>query len=151
MSDLTLQKKLAAKILGVGVSRIKIDVNRIDEVPGSVTRESIKKLIKEGIIFIEYKKGNSRGRWREAHRKRRVGRRRGSGRRKGAADARIDRRSLWISTIRKLRRYLKWLKDHEVIDVKTYRRIYRLAKGGTFKSLSDLKRYLRDLGITGIR
>ncbi len=150
MTNLSLQKRLAASVLGIGESRIKIDINRIDEVSGNVTREGIKKLIKDGVIRVEYKKGNSRGRWRERHRKRKSGHRRGSGKRKGAADARIDSRRLWINTVRKLRRYLKWLRDHEVIDAKVYRRAYRLAKGGAFKSLSDLKRYLRDVGISGI-
>lgn len=150
MTNLSLQKRLAARVLGVGESRIRIDVNRMDEVSGNVTREGIKKLIKDGIIWVEYKKGNSRGRWKERHRKRRSGHRRGSGKRKGAVDARVNSRELWINTIRKLRRYLKWLRDHEIIDVKVYRRAYRLAKGGVFKSLSDLKRYLRDMGISGI-
>lgn len=151
MTNLALQKKLAAKILGVGISRVRIDINRVDEVSGSVTRESIKRLIKDEAIIVEHKKGNSRGRWREMHRKRKAGRRRGSGKRKGSVGARADQRSVWINTIRKLRRYLRWLRNHNIIDTKTYRRAYRLAKGGVFKNLSDLKRYLGDLGITGIR
>jgi len=148
MTDLSVQKRLAAELLGVGESRIRIAPDKVDEVSGAITRESIKRLIKEGIIWAEYERGNSRGRWRERHKKRRAGHRRGHGKRKGSAEARLDRRELWIHTIRKIRVYLRWLRDHEVIDVRTYRRLYRLAKGGVFKSLSDLKRYLTDLGIS---
>ncbi|MCC6022175.1 MAG: 50S ribosomal protein L19e [Sulfolobales archaeon] len=151
MPDLTLQKRLAAEILGVGVSRIRIDPSRVDDVVGVITRDGIKKLIDDGVITVEYEKGNSRGRWRERHKKRKAGHRRGHGSRKGKAGARAERKGMWVSTIRKLRRYLRWLRDHEVIDSKTYRRMYVLAKGGVFKSLSDLKRYLRDMGIEGIR
>ena len=59
----------------------------------------------------------------------------------------MDSKRMWIATIRKIRRFLKWLRDHEVIDRKTYRRLYRLAKGGMFRSLADLKRHLQELGI----
>ncbi|MCC6058463.1 MAG: 50S ribosomal protein L19e, partial [Desulfurococcaceae archaeon] len=46
--------------------------------------------------------------------------------------------------IRKIRRFLKWLRDQKIIDSKTYRRLYRLAKGGAFDSLASLKRYLKE-------
>ena len=46
MSDLSLQKRLAAEILGVGESRIWIDPNRIEDVADAITREEIRGLIK---------------------------------------------------------------------------------------------------------
>ncbi|MEM0453355.1 MAG: 50S ribosomal protein L19e [Sulfolobales archaeon] len=151
MVDLSVQKRLAAEILGVGVSRIRIDPSRAEDVSGVITREGIKRLIKDGVIDVEYEKGNSRGRWKERHSKRKAGHRRGHGKRKGVYSARADEKLMWINTIRKLRRYLKWLKEHEVIDTAVYRRAYRLAKGGAFKNLPDLKRYLQHLGISGVR
>ncbi|MEM4532476.1 MAG: 50S ribosomal protein L19e, partial [Desulfurococcaceae archaeon] len=48
MTNLSLQKKLAAEILDVGVSRIWIDPSRVDEVVEAITREDIKRLIKDG-------------------------------------------------------------------------------------------------------
>ena len=147
MTDLSMQKKLAAEILGVGVSRIRVDPESWDEVESALRREDIKRLIKDGIIWVEPSRRNSRGRWKLLHAKRKRGHRRGPGRRKGAKGARQDEDMLWVYTIRKVRRYLKWLRDHEVIDRKTYRRLYLLAKGGVFRSLSDLKRHLTDMGI----
>ncbi len=147
MTDLSLQKRLAAEVLGVGLSRIRIDYERVDEVESALRREDVRRLIKDGIIWAEPLRRNSRGRWKLLHAKRRKGHRRGPGKRKGAKGARQNEEELWVYTIRKIRRYLRWLRDHDVIDKKTYRRLYLLAKGGTFRSLSDLKRHLTDMGI----
>ena len=142
MTDLSIQKRLAAEIAGVGISRVKFDVNRLDIVEGAITREVIKRLIKDGTIIIEPVKGNSRGRWRVRRKRRSYGRYRGHGSRKGKKSARADEKREWINRIRKIRRYLKYLRDHEIIDKRTYRRLYLLAKGGVFSSLADLKRYI---------
>ena len=145
MGDYTLQKRLAAEVLGVGVSRIKLVVKSKEdeeELESAITREDIKRLIKMGLIVAEPEKSNSRGRWRELKRKRAKGRRRGPGRRKGKAGARSDRKREWINRIRKMRRYLKYLRDKGIIDKRTYRRYYRLAKGGSFASLSALRMHL---------
>ncbi len=147
MPDLTLQKRLAAEILGVGVSRIRIDPDRIEDVQDAITREEIRGLIKDGAIYVVPPHSNSRGRWRIRHEKRKRGRRRGYGRRKGAATARMDKKEMWMHRIRKIRRYLRYLRDHGQIDRRTYRRLYMLAKGGTFKSLASLKHYLKEKGI----
>ncbi len=145
--DLSIQKRLAAEVLGVGESRIWIDPTRIEDVEGAVTKEEIRKLIKEGVIRVKPIKGNSRARWRERHEKRKKGRRRGPGKRKGAKTARLSKKEAWMNTIRKIRRYLRYLRDHGVIDRRTYRRLYMLAKGGTFRSLSSLKTYMKEQGL----
>jgi len=145
--DLSLQKRLAAEVLGVGESRIWIDPNRIEDVEGAVTKEEIRKLIREGVIRVKPVKGNSRARWKERHEKRKKGRRRGPGKRKGTKTARLSKKEAWMNRIRKIRRYLRYLRDKGVIDKKTYRRLYMLAKGGAFKSLSSLKSYMKEQGL----
>lgn len=147
--DYRLQRRLAAEIFGVGESRIWIspDPENEEEISQAVTKRDIVALYKRGIIDILPKKGNSRGRWRKRHGQRRKGRRRGYGKRKGVATARSDPKEEWMSRIRKIRRYLKWLRDHGVIDRSTYRRYYRLAKGGAFRSLGDLKRHMAEAGV----
>ncbi len=147
MVDLSLQKRLAAEVLGVGVSRIWIDPTRIDEVVDAITREDIRKLIKDGVIQVKPIHGNSRARWRYRHQQRRKGRRRGYGKRKGVKTARMDEKEVWMNRIRKIRRYLRYLRDHGVIDRKTYRRLYMLAKGGVFHSLASLRTYMIEKGI----
>lgn len=145
--DLSLQKRLAAEVLGVGESRIWIDPDKIEDVEGAVTKEEIRRLIKEGVIRVKPVKGNSRARWKERHEKRKKGRRRGPGKRKGAKTARLSKKEAWMNRIRKIRRYLRYLRDRGIIDRKTYRRLYMLAKGGVFKSLSSLKSYMKEQGL----
>ncbi len=147
MTDLSLQKRLAAEVLGVGESRIWIDPEEIDRVMDAITREEIKRLIHDGVIKVKPVHGNSRARWRIRHEQRKKGRRRGHGRRKGDKTARHDDKEDWMNRIRKMRRFLRYLRDHNVIDRRTYRRLYRLAKGGVFKNLSSLKHYLKEHGI----
>lgn len=147
MPDLSMQRRLAAEILGVGESRIWIDPERIDDVAEAITRNDIKKLIHDGAIKVKPIHGNSRARWKIRHEQRKKGRRRGYGRRKGDATARHDKKEDWMNRIRKIRRFLRYLRDHGEIDRRTYRRLYRLAKGGVFKNLASLKNYLKEHGI----
>jgi len=146
--DYRVQRRLAADILGVGESRIWInpDPEYADEISEAVVRKDVEMLIKRGLIRVRPKKGNS-NRWLKRHIQRRKGRRRGYGKRKGKETARADPKEEWVYKIRKMRRYLRWLRDHEVIDRHTYRRLYRLAKGGAFKSLADLRRHMVEEGI----
>ncbi len=146
--DYRLQRRLAAEILGVGESRIWIspDPEHEEEISQALTRKDVEYLIKRGLIRVIPEKGNSH-RWLERRRQRAKGRRRGPGRRKGAASARHDPKEDWIHRIRRIRRYLRWLRDHGVIDRRTYRRLYRLAKGGVFRNLTALRRHLEEEGI----
>ncbi|MCC6010866.1 MAG: 50S ribosomal protein L19e [Desulfurococcaceae archaeon] len=147
MSDLTLQKRLAAEILGVGVSRIRIDPARVSDVAQAITREDVKKLIKNGAIWAEQEHGVAGYSSRIRSRQRVKGRSRGHGKREGGKYARSDPKRAWMSRIRKIRRYLRYLRNHGVLDRKTYRRIYMLAKGGYFSSLSSLRLYLKESGV----
>ena len=140
-------RRLAAEILGVGESRIKILPEALEKLPEVTTRNDVRKLIKEGLIVVEPKKGNSRGRWRILHEKRKKGRRRGPGSRKGAKGARQDPEKQWVYKIRKLRKFLNTLKHKGIIDYKTWRKLYLMAKGGYFRDLAHLKHYLVTNGI----
>ncbi|NPA97347.1 MAG: 50S ribosomal protein L19e [Crenarchaeota archaeon] len=145
--DLSYQRRLAAELLGVGETRIRFDPEQLDRVASAVTKDDIRRLIKDGVITVEPPHSNSRGRWRIRHEQRRKGRRRGYGRRKGSKWARFDKKEAWMNKIRKMRRFLRWLRDHGVIDRRTYRRLYLMAKGGAFESLASLKRYMKDHGL----
>jgi large subunit ribosomal protein L19e len=150
LSDFTLQKRLAAKVLGVGVSRVRIKATKDEEVESAITLDDIKKLIKQGIIVAVPIKKNSRGRWRRLKSKSKS-ERRGYGSRKGNKKARSEPKEAWVNRIRKMRRYLKYLRDKKVIDAKTYRRYYALAKGGAFNSLSTLRAHLEKEASTARR
>ena len=51
---------------------------------------------------------------------------------------------MWISKIRAQRKFLKNLRERRLIDKKTYRRLYRLSKGGFFRSIAHLKLYIKE-------
>ena len=57
--NLTTQKRLAASILKVGLNRVWIDPERLEEVSMAITREGVKQLINDGAIKAKPEKGNS--------------------------------------------------------------------------------------------
>lgn len=147
MPDLTLQKRIAADIMGVGVNNVRFDPERLEDIEKAFRREEIKALIEDGAIYAIKPSRNSRGRWRVLHEKRKKGRRRGHGSRKGKRGARSDKKRDWINRVRKMRRYIKMLKEKGVIDARQHRELYMKIKGGAFKNLSSLKMYLKSVGL----
>ncbi|MGC8816574.1 MAG: 50S ribosomal protein L19e [Candidatus Hadarchaeum sp.] len=144
---LDAKKRLAAEILKVGVNRVWIDPSRITDVSAAITREDIKRLIKQGAIRAKPEAGISRGRLRVRKVKRKAGRRGGMGSRKGARGARSPRKANWIKTVRPLRARLKELRKEGVIDQRQYRKLYLMVKGGSFRSKAHLNLYLKEKGI----
>ncbi|HIH77397.1 MAG TPA: 50S ribosomal protein L19e [Halobacteria archaeon] len=144
MTNLLKQKKLAAKVMDVGVGRVYLDPEHSEDISAAITREDIRNLIKEGAIKKTPKKGISRARARERDLKRKYGHRKGHGRRKGGQNARYPRKSYWIKNIRAQRRYLRKLKDDGSIERSTYRLLYRKSKGGEFKNVNSLNSYIEN-------
>jgi large subunit ribosomal protein L19e len=138
---------MAAEIFGVGEERVWIDPERVDEVENAITREDIKRLIKEGVIRKVKDQGVSRARARIIHEKKKKGRHRGVGSRSGASAARIKHTKEWVEKIRALRRRLRELKEKRIITVRTYRQLYLKAKAGVFESVADLHRYIEVHGL----
>jgi large subunit ribosomal protein L19e len=130
----SLQKKLAARILKVGESKVWLNPASTKDIEAAITKIDIRRLIKKGMIKALPEKVR---RPRE-----KAKRKKGPGRRKGAKGAIVTSKQRWISTVRPLRRMLKELRATGQIDKQTYRRIYLLVKGGMFRSRSHLKIYL---------
>ncbi|MHA1410322.1 MAG: 50S ribosomal protein L19e [Candidatus Odinarchaeia archaeon] len=136
------QKELAAKILKAGKNRIWIDPERIDDVMLAIRREDIRRLINDGVIVKKPKTNISRGRARILAAKKKAGRRIGHGSRKGKKGTYTPQKKLWMGNIRRLRAYLKTLRDRRLLTTSNYRMLYLRAKGGTFKSLAQLKTFI---------
>lgn len=145
--ELSTQRRLAADILDVGVNRVWIDPARAADVSAAISREDIKRLIRQGAIEAKPELGISRGRFRRRAVKRKHGRRRGIGSRKGTRRARQPKKASWIRTVRPLRARLRELKRDGTIDKREYRRLYRMVKGGAFKSRIHLETHLRERGL----
>jgi len=131
---MNLQKKLAAKILKCGVNRVWID-SKNEKVKQAITRRDIRRFIKEGII----KKIPAKKRSKKIKRKQQK-----IGSRKGAKGARRGKKTSWLKIIRPQRRLLKELKDKKQLKPHTYRKVYKLIKGGVFRSKAHLMTYLKD-------
>jgi len=142
--NLTTQKRLAAEILKVGVNRVWIDPDQSEEVSQAITREGVKKLIADGTIKARPKKGISSYRSKKIAEQKSKGRRKGRGSIKGAKGARNPKKKAWMTTIRALRTDLKDMRENREINRTTYRKLYKMAKGGAFRSKSYMKTYARD-------
>ncbi len=146
--DLKTQRRLAAKILKIGQNRVWIDEDRIDDVSEAVTREDIRRLIRDKAVKARPEAGVSKHRARKRKIQRAKGRRRGHGKRKGKLGAKISKKRRWIQTIRPVRDSLKKLRDTNKIDRSTYRKLYMMAKGGIFRSRSHLETYVKEHKLT---
>ena len=147
MTDLRNQRRMAAELLKCGVHRVWMDQDRLDEIAKAVTKDDIRILINGKAIKARQIKGISSGRKKYVAEQKEKGRRRGHGSRKGAKYARLPKKERWINTIRPIRTYLKTLREEKQIDTTTYRKYYRKAKGGEFRSKHHLQTHLISDGI----
>jgi len=140
--NLKTQKRLAAQIMKGSKKRVKFDEDRLEDIKESITKADIRSLIIDKAISMKKKKGISRARARRRHLQRLRGKQRGYGSRKGKKTARLPKKITWMNKIRTQRGLLKDLKTNEKIDNKTFRDLYRKAKGGFFRSKRHLKIYI---------
>jgi large subunit ribosomal protein L19e len=123
-----------------------MDSDRTDEIAKAVTRADVKILINGGAIKSKQIQGISRGRKKFNQKQKDKGRRKGHGSRKGAKYARLPRKERWMRTIRPIRTYLRQLRDDKSIERSIYRKYYRKAKGGEFRSKHHLRTRLTSDG-----
>jgi len=138
-SNLATKKRLAAEVLGCGVSRVWIDPERTSLVEEALTREDIRKLVKRGIIRKKPKKSGT------AHAKKPKKRKRGPGSRKGSPYARLPKKRRWIQRIRPLRRELRRMRDRGIITRRVYRWLYR--RLSMFRNVNHLKLFIEKEGL----
>ena len=80
--------------MGCGENKIWLDPNEITEISSANSRQTIRKLVSDGLIIKKPVVVHSRSRARELNLARRDGRRRGFGKRKGTAEARMPTKVL---------------------------------------------------------
>ncbi|MBI1971801.1 MAG: 50S ribosomal protein L19e [Candidatus Aenigmarchaeota archaeon] len=145
----TIQRRIAAKILKCGANRVWIDPQKLKDVSEAITREDVRKLIGSGAIVKSAEEAPSRRIIRMRAIKRRKGRRSGHGSRKGSFEARTGntQKMIWIRTIRPQRQMISELKKSGAIGNETYKRLYKLSKGGVFRSRKHLELYMKEHGM----
>ena len=140
--SLKSQRRMAAEILKVGENRVWINPERIDDVELAISREEIRRLIRDRAIQKSPEKGVSRARARVLHEKKKDGKRRGQGSRRGSEGARTPSKEAWMKRIRAQRKKIRDLRDKHAITETVYRQLYIMSKSGSFRSLADLERYI---------
>ncbi|NOX71480.1 MAG: 50S ribosomal protein L19e [Candidatus Micrarchaeota archaeon] len=140
--NLKSQKEMAAKVLKVGKSRVRVDND--PEVAEAITRNDIKELIRAGIVSSVQKKGTCSAPSKKRAGQKNKGRRMSRGSKKGTKNARKPKKERWIEKIRPIRKMLKDMKEAEQITTADYRKLYRLSSGGTFRSKKHALMYIKD-------
>jgi len=132
-------KRVAAEVLDRGESSIWIKPDAIEDAKKAITRDDVRKLIKDGTIVAV------KPQWERHKKSPRTVKKRGMGRRKGTAKARQGR--LWEKKVRSQRFLLRKLKLMGRVDKKTFNRYYLLVKGNAFNDKRSLLLHLSDEGI----
>ena len=126
------QRRIAARILKCGESRIWMDPSSAARIKRAITRNDVRGLISDGLIKKQKAKKNVR----------RASRRQDVGSRKGASGARTGKKKKWLKAVRPQRKLLIELKPK--LKPLAYRKLYRLVKGGSFRSKAHLQIYLKE-------
>jgi len=137
-------RRVAARVLGVGESRIIIKPEGAKKAEDALTADDVRALIREGTVFAERVKGVPRTRARILHAKKRKGRRGGAGSRRGARFAAVPQKELWKAKTRLQRRTIKELRANNRLKEGVYRKAYMMVKGNAWRSNSAMLAHFED-------
>lgn len=136
--NLKAKKRLAARVTGVGVHRIKFDTDHLDDIADAITRENIRSLITANTIQIKSFTGTSKGR---AHDKKAQKNKRGTtqGSKQGRKGARVGKKEVYVAKVRSLRRLLKIAKDRKDLTNPEFWALYKKVGGNTVRNKAHLR------------
>jgi large subunit ribosomal protein L19e len=136
--NLRKKRELIARVLDVGLNRVRFEPDKLDDIADAITREDMRSLIKNGTIWTVKIRGISRSR---AEKKLKTHRKHGTsaGSKKGKKTARVGKKDVYVKRTRAMRRHLKILKARNEINRETFWALYKKIKGGNVRSLSHLR------------
>ncbi|MCY3976183.1 MAG: 50S ribosomal protein L19e [Thaumarchaeota archaeon] len=141
--NLRTKKSLISRVTNVGVNRIKLNVEHLDEVTDAITRENVRGLITANKIKIIPTKGTSRLRSKiKKLQKNKRGIKTGS--KKGRSNARFNSKKKYVEKVRSLRYRLKVSKKHGDITNKVFWKIYKKIQGNRVRNNAHLRELLNE-------
>ena len=140
-------KRIAAELLGAGVSRVRIKPGEEKPADEAMTRDDVRSLISKHSIYAIPVHSVPRWRVRTKHAQKKKGRRRGAGSRKGSAFAKVTRKEQWMARVRAQRATLSSLLVKKRISHADYRSVYRMVKGGAFKGRESMVMHMKESGM----
>jgi len=136
--NLKAKKRLASRVTGVGVHRIRFDADHLDDVADAITRENIRSLITANTIKIKPFTGTSKGR---AQQKKSQKSKRGTtqGSKQGSKGARVGKKKVYVAKVRSLRNLLKIAKDRKDLTNPEFWTLYKKVGGNTVRNKAHLR------------
>lgn len=142
--NLKAKKRLASRVTGVGVHRIKFDSDHLDDVADAITRENIRSLITANTIQIKSFTGTSRGRAQDKKDQKNK-RGTGQGSKQGRKGARVGKKEVYVAKVRSLRRLLKIAKDRKDITNPEFWGLYKKVGGNTVRNKAHLRLLMEEI------
>ena len=141
--NLRAKKRLVSRVTGVGVHRVRLDPDRLDDIADAITRANVRSLITAGTITIKSFRGTSRGR---AQDKREQRNRRGTkpGSKQGSKGARTNRKEAYVAKVRALRRLLRIAKERQDITNPEFWSLYKKVGGNTVRNKAHLRQLMAE-------
>ncbi len=142
--NLKAKKRLAARVTGVGVHRIRFDTDHLDDIADAITRENIRSLITANTIKIKSFTGTSRGRAQDKKdQKNKRGTTQGS--KQGRKGARVGKKEVYVAKVRSLRRLLKIAKDRKDLTNPEFWALYKKVGGNTVRNKAHLRLLIEEI------
>lgn len=138
-------KELAAGMFGVGLDKVWLNPDSLEDIKKALTKDDIRGLIADGLIKKVQKNQQSRGRARILLLKKRKGRKKGPGKRKGSSNSRSNTKENWMKNVRAQRKILKKFKTEnpELFEKVNYQDVYRKINGNYFKGKKYVEAFVK--------
>ncbi|MFA5382712.1 MAG: 50S ribosomal protein L19e [Candidatus Micrarchaeia archaeon] len=139
-------RRIASELLHSGENKVKIKPDETSKVKEALTRDDVRALIKDGIVYKTKKQGVSRAGAKARQKQKKKGRQKGIGKRKGRVKKMPKKQ--WMAKSRIQREILSYLSKNNLIESDARKNMYYKIKGGFFKNKNSLIHYINDNSLT---